>query len=74
MERFVPQKKRSKKAQRALAAARRTTWGPLNPVTRRAENKMVYNRKKVRPERNDSFHAEPFIYLIFQPSVSATIA
>lgn len=60
MEKFIPKEKMSKKARRALEQARRNTWGAVNPITRRVENKKAYNRKKVRMERNDFFHAEPF--------------
>jgi hypothetical protein len=61
MDKFIPKKKLSKKAQRELAAAKRNTWGSISPITRRTESKKAYNRKRVRLERNDSYHAEPFL-------------
>lgn len=51
---FVPYAKRSKKAKREIDKKSRTTWGILNPVTRKAANKKVYNRKKARVQwKND---------------------
>ena len=43
---FVPKEKLGKKAKRELDRARRATWGGVNPVTRRAENKKAYKRTK----------------------------
>ena len=48
MKQFVPYEKLSKKKQRELNAARRTTWGEINPVTRKPENSRAYNRKKAQ--------------------------
>ena len=45
MEKFIPYEKLSKKEQRKLNAAKRSTWD-MNPVTRRPENPKAYNRKK----------------------------
>lgn len=53
MERFVPLEKRSKKQQREYNAKRRTTWGGLNPVTRKQETPKAYNRRKARKWRED---------------------
>ncbi len=50
MDQYVPIEKRSKKAKRELAKARRGTWGALNPVTRKPANPKAYNRKKARHE------------------------
>ena len=61
MDKFISKEKLSKRAQRELASAKRNTWGSFNPVTRKAESKKVYNRKRVRLERNDSYQAEPFV-------------
>ncbi len=53
MERFIPRAKLSKKAKRALDAARRQSWA-LNPVTRQGKNAKVYDRKKHRkPDDGD---------------------
>jgi len=43
----------SKKAKKKLFAKRRSTWGPLNPVTRKPPNPKAYNRKAKRGESDD---------------------
>ena len=48
MEKFIPYEKLSKKEKRKLDLAKRNTWGELNPVTRKAENCKVYNRKRAQ--------------------------
>lgn len=53
MEKFIPYEKLSKKQKRALDAARRNSWGSLNPATRKPENPKAYKRKKQRIEEND---------------------
>jgi hypothetical protein len=50
MEKFVPYEKLSKKEKRKADAARRNTWGQLNPVTRKPENSRAYNRQKVKAQ------------------------
>ena len=52
MKTFIPYEKLSKKAQRKLNAAKRSTWD-MNPVTRRPENPKAYNRKKTHHEFDD---------------------
>jgi len=52
MKAFVPREKMSKKARRGLDAQNRTLWS-FSPVTRRAESKKAYNRKrKLRTDWN----------------------
>ena len=46
MEKFVPFEKLSKKKQQELNKQRRTTWGSLNPTTRKRDNSRAYNRNK----------------------------
>lgn len=48
MKKFVPFEKMSKKQQKAINNAKRNTWGNINPITRKSENKKAYNRKKCR--------------------------
>jgi hypothetical protein len=60
MEKFIPKEKLSKKAHNQLNKARRGTWGSLNPITRKAENKKAYNRQKVQRESESYFPVEPF--------------
>lgn len=45
---FLPYEKMSKKKQRELNKQRRTTWGSLDPTTRKPENSKAYNRNKRR--------------------------
>lgn len=63
MIKFIPKEKLSKKARRELNKTRRGTWGSINPVTRKAENRMKYSRKKVRIEEDDSFQTGLFLFL-----------
>ena len=48
MEKFIPYEKLSKKEKRKVDAAKRNTWGNLNPVTRKPTNSKAYNRNKSR--------------------------
>lgn len=54
MKKFIPYEKLSKKEQRKRDAQRRSTWGALNPVTRKPENAKAYNRQKARKWSDDS--------------------
>lgn len=59
MKPFVAREKMSKKARRELDSQRRAGWN-ISPVTRRAENKKAYSRKR-------KLHSEcdvqlPFLY------------
>ena len=55
MDKFVSYEKLSKKKKRELDQKRRTTWGNLNPVTRKPTNPKAYNRQKARKwNYNDS--------------------
>lgn len=67
MEKFVPYEKLSKKEKRKFNAARRGSWGEVNPVTRKVRSKKVYDRKKIRSlEREPYGHpnfGSSFIYL-----------
>ena len=48
MEKFIPYEKLSKKEKRKVDAAKRCTWGDLNPVTRKPQNSKAYYRSKAR--------------------------
>lgn len=48
MKKFIPYEKLSKKKKREIDRARRTTWGELNPVTRKSPNPRAYDRQKAR--------------------------
>lgn len=45
-DKFVPIEKMNKKQRQALYSSKRKTWGSINPVTRRSEDKNYYKRKK----------------------------
>lgn len=53
MEKFIPYEKLSKKKQREIYRAKRTTWA-ISPVTRKPENSKAYNRRKAQSWRMDS--------------------
>ncbi len=59
MEKFIPFEKLSKKRQKELNKAKRTTWGMTNPVTRREKNPRAYDRNKLRSEKSE----KEFIFL-----------
>jgi hypothetical protein len=48
MNHFVPYEKLSKKERKKQDAARRNSWGSVNPVTRRPDNSRAYNRRKAQ--------------------------
>ena len=64
-EKFVPTEKLGKKAQKAEAAKRRGSWGNVNPMTRKTENKKAYNRKKARREEKN-FQTGGFLFSLFK--------
>ena len=53
MNRMIPLKKQSKRAQRTQHSQKRASWGEINPVTRTTENKKTYNRKRSPRWYND---------------------
>lgn len=64
MEKFVPYEKLSKKEKRRLNAAKRGSWGGLDPVTRVPPNPKAYKRNKSwkwekDPPLHDLFFALP---------------
>ena len=62
MTRFVPREKMGKKARRALDARQRRTW-PFSPVTRKAESRKHYDRKRRSREAEALFMG--FFFLAF---------
>ncbi len=48
MEKFIPYEKLSKKKRRELDAARRGSWGGVNPITKKPQNSKAYNRRKTQ--------------------------
>ncbi len=65
MKQYIPYEKRSKKEQKKINASRRTTWGPLNPVTRKPENSKAYHRKKAQNWKRELPDSGSFLYLLF---------
>ena len=57
MEKFIPYEKLSKKEKRKLDAARRGTWGGLDPVTRVPRNPKAYKRDKAWKREVPPFRA-----------------
>lgn len=53
MNRFIPYEKLSKKKKKELDNAKRGSWHGVNPVTRRAESKKTYHRKKALKWKDD---------------------
>lgn len=64
MVKFVPKQKLSKKAQKELNSVKRETWGSINPVTRRTENKKAYNRKKSLDRYGE--YGRGFFYAVYR--------
>lgn len=54
MKKLIPLKKQSKAAQKAHAASQRGSWEGVKPVTRVAESKKRYSRKRLpRPSAEE---------------------
>lgn len=53
MDKYIPYEKLSKKEKRKVNAAKRSTWGTLNPVTRKPPSSKAYNRKRTQDWKND---------------------
>ena len=62
--RFTPYEKLSKKEKKKINAAKRNTWGPLNPVTRKPANSNAYNRKKNQYWKDKSYSTDSFCIFI----------
>ena len=52
MDKFVPKEKMSKKAQKKIAAERRSIWA-FSPITKKIDSKKIYNRKRISQTRYD---------------------
>ncbi len=75
MEKFIPYEKLSKKEKRKVDAAKRSTWGDLNPVTRKPQNSKAYCRNKTRSwKREISREPTPgLFYCLHSPSYAIMI-
>ena len=67
MEKFVPYEKLSKKEKRKRDAARRGSWGEISPVTRKAKNLKVYDRKKIRSMEREPYGSPSFGSFVILP-------
>lgn len=53
MEKFIPYEKLSKKEKRKRDAAKRRTWGEMNPVTRKPVTSKAYSRKRTQDRKKE---------------------
>ena len=65
---YIPLDKRSKAKQKEYHSKQRKSWGELNPITRKTENKKAYNRKKSERWR---FHDQSFGFFICKGDIHA---
>ena len=63
VKKFIPYEKLSKRKQREINAKKRTDWGNINPITRKAPDPKVYQRKKSW-NWNDEFQNQDFLLAI----------
>lgn len=66
MDKFIPIEKMNKKRRIQLNNAKRNTWGWVNPVTRKSDNKKAYSRKKDRRNWGDYSDSCGLCYLLRQ--------
>jgi hypothetical protein len=62
-DKFIPQDKMSKKAQKELNDKKRGTWGNTNPVTRVQPNKKAYDRKRDKKTNLDEAKKGSKVYI-----------
>ena len=53
MEKYIPYEKLSKKEKRKIDNLRRSTWGEMNPVTRKPRSSRAYNRARPQDWKKD---------------------
>ena len=78
MEKFIPFEKLSKKKQKALNAARRGSWGGIDPVTRKPPDPKAYNRQKEKARTRSqtdrdtvpSFFSDQYLLCTFSANIS----
>lgn len=71
MEKFIPYEKLSKKEKRKVDAAKRNTWGDMNPVIRKPQNSKAYNRNKTRNWKREihETNSGSIIYISARPAL-----
>ena len=63
MDKYIPYEKLSKKEKRKVDAAKRNTWGEVNPVTRKPANSKASNRRKAQNWKKELPNSVPLFYL-----------
>ena len=61
MKPFIPRKKLSRKARKALDREQRVTWS-FSPTTRKVESKKLYSRKKKPHAGYDDYGMGVFVF------------
>ncbi len=65
---FIPYEKLQKEKQKALNQKKRCSFGSINPVTQKIENKKIYQRKRARMRDHEgSFYCNLTNYIINTP-------
>ncbi|MCL2362452.1 MAG: hypothetical protein FWC73_11645 [Defluviitaleaceae bacterium] len=59
---YIPLDKRSKVKQKEFHSKQRKSWGEINPITRKTQNKKLYNRKKSEWRRQSDPSVGFFIF------------
>jgi hypothetical protein len=57
MEKYIPYEKLSKKARSEYDKRKRRGWGEKSPITKKSENKKLYNRKRTERFENSGFQS-----------------
>lgn len=71
MKKFIPYEKLSKKEKHKMDAAKRQTWGDMNPVTRKPANSKAYNRRKTQDWKRELPPDPVFLFIRF-PAAAAS--
>ena len=58
MNRHIPLEKQSKKQQKAWHLKKRGSWEGVKPVTRVAESRTIYSRKRLRALDRNAVHRD----------------
>jgi len=68
-QKIVPLSKQSKRKRKEHYAAQRKGWGNVNPVTRKAPNVKLYNRKKSKQQYGHSSGCLDFLFYAFSLTI-----
>lgn len=63
MKKFTPYTKLSKRKQKEIDRSKRSTWGAMNPVTRKPPPPKAYNRNKTRKGSKGEYPDSAFCFL-----------